>query len=129
MKRYFGAEGICLTNDLSVSIRASKAMQKAVKKANADAATGELKCLPKAEVIAAMIGIPIPAKSIIVANDSMLPPLVMFVFLSIIRFENLFLSNEFKLFCQSNDKIICLIHQQIWHFLGCIEIEARAFFP
>ena len=37
MKRYFGAEGICLTNDLSASIRASKAMQKAVKKANADA--------------------------------------------------------------------------------------------
>ncbi len=104
MKRYFGAEGICLTNDLSVSIRASKAMQKAVKKANADAATGELKCFPKAEVIAAMIGIPIPAKSIIVANDSMLPPLVMFVFLSIIRFENLFLSNEFKLFGQSNDE-------------------------
>ena len=74
-------------------------MQKAVKKAKADAATGELKCFPKAEVIAAMIGIPIPAKSIIVANESMLPPLVMFVFLSIIRFENLFLSNEFKLFC------------------------------
>ena len=99
MKRYFGAEGICLTNDLSVSIRAIKAMQKAVKKAKADAATGELKCFPKAEVIAAMIGIPIPAKSIIVANDSMLPPLVIFVFLSIIRFETLFLSNEFKLFC------------------------------
>ena len=33
-------------------------MQKAMKKANADAATGELKCFPKEEVIAAMIGIP-----------------------------------------------------------------------
>ena len=90
MKRYFGAEGICLTNDLSVSIRASKAMQKAVKKANADAATGELKCFPKAEVIAAMIGIPIPAKSIIVANGSILPPLVMFVFFPIIPVKDLF---------------------------------------
>ena len=103
-KRYFGADGICLTNDLSEIIRASKAMQKAIKKANADAATGELKCFPKEEVIAAITGIPIPAKSIIVANDSMLPPLVIFVFLSIIRFEKLFFSNEFKLFCQSNDK-------------------------
>tara|TARA_B100000579_G_scaffold255875_1_gene210618 strand:- start:318 stop:605 length:288 start_codon:yes stop_codon:yes gene_type:complete len=94
MKRYFGAEGICLTNDLSVSIRASKAMQKAVKKANADAATGELKCFPKAEVIAAMIGIPIPAKSIIVANDSILPPLVMFVFFPIILVRNLFVEQS-----------------------------------
>ena len=94
MKRYFGAEGICLTNDLSVSIRASKAMQKAVKKANADAATGELKCFPKAEVIAAMIGIPIPAKSIIVAKDSILPPLVMFVFFPIILVRNLFVEQS-----------------------------------
>ena len=90
MKRYFGAKGICLTNDLSVVISASKAIQKAIKKAKADAATGELKCLPKEEVIAAMIGIPIPAKSIIVANDSILPPLVTFVFFSIIFVKNLF---------------------------------------
>ena len=90
-KRYFGAEGICLTNDLSVIISASKAIQKAIKKANADAATGEFKCFPKEEVIAAMIGIPIPAKSIIVANDSILPPLVMFVFFSIMSVRNLLL--------------------------------------
>ncbi len=88
-KRYFGAEGICLTNDLSVIISASKAIQKAIKKANADAAIGEFKCFPKEEVIAAMIGIPIPAKSIIVANDSILPPLVIFVFFSIISVRNL----------------------------------------
>ena len=88
-KRYFGAEGICLTNDLSVIIRVSKAIQKAIKKANADAATGELKYFPKEEVIAAMMGIPIPAKSIIVANDSILPPLVIFVFFPIILVKNL----------------------------------------
>ena len=83
----------------------------------------------KAEVIAAMIGIPIPAKSIIVANDSMLPPLVIFVFLSIIRFEKLFLAMNLIYFANQMIKIICLIHQQIWHFLECIEIEVRAFFP
>ena len=77
-------------NDLSVISRAIKAMQKAIKKAKADAAMGELKCLPKEEVIAAIIGIPIPAKSIIVANDSILPPLVMFVFFPIIPVKNLF---------------------------------------
>ena len=32
-KKYLGIDGICLTNDLSVNIRASKAMQKAIKKA------------------------------------------------------------------------------------------------
>ena len=90
MKKYFGAEGICLTNDLSVIVRANKAIQKAVKKAKADAATGELKCFPKEEVIAAMMGIPIPAKSIIVANDSILPPLLIFVFFSIVLAKNLF---------------------------------------
>ena len=90
MKRYFGAEGICLTNDLSVIIRASKAIQKAIKKANPEAATGEPKCFPKEEVIAAMIGIPIPAKSIIMVNDSILPPLVIFVFFPIILVKNLF---------------------------------------
>ena len=90
MKRYFGAEGTCLTNDLSVTITASKAMQKAIKKANADAATGEFKCLPKEEVIAAIIGIPIPAKSIITENDNILPPLVMIVFFFIISVTNLF---------------------------------------
>ena len=63
-------------------------MQKAIKKANADAATGELKCFPKEAVIAAMIGIPIPAKSIIMANDSILPPLVMFFFVPIILVRN-----------------------------------------
>ena len=97
MKKYFGAEGICLTNDLSVIVRANKAIQKAVKKAKADAATGELKCFPKEEVIAAMMGIPIPAKSIIVANDSILPPVVIFVFFPIILVKNLFLlSNGFN---------------------------------
>ena len=90
MKKYFGAEGICLTNDLSEIIRASKAIQKAIKKANAEAAIGEPKCFPKEEVIAAMMGIPIPAKSIIVANDSILPPLVIFVFFPIILVNNLF---------------------------------------
>ena len=90
MKRYFGAEGTCLTNDLSVTITASKAMQKAIKKANADAATGEFKCWPKEEVIAAIIGIPIPAKSIITENDNILPPLVMIVFFFIISVRNLF---------------------------------------
>ena len=90
MKRYFGAEGTCLTNDLSVTITASKAMQKAIKKANADAATGEFKCWPKEEVIAAIIGIPIPAKSIITENDNILPPLVMIVFFFIISVTNLF---------------------------------------
>ena len=97
MKKYFGAEGICLTNDLSVIVRANKAIQKAVKKAKADAATGELKCFPKEEVIAAMMGIPIPAKSIIVANDSILPPVVIFVFFSIILVKILFMfSNGFE---------------------------------
>ena len=90
MKRYFGAEGTCSTNDLSVPISASKAMQKAIKKANADAATGEFKCWPKEEVIAAIIGIPIPAKSIITENDNILPPLVMIVFFFIISVRNLF---------------------------------------
>jgi hypothetical protein len=76
-----------------------------------------------------MIGIPIPANSIIVANDSMLPPLVIFVFLSIIRFEKLFLAMNLNYFANPMIKIICLIRQQIWHFLECIEIEVRAFFP
>jgi len=89
MKRYFGAEGICFTNDLSVIIKASKAIQKAVKKAKAVAATGDPKCFPKEEVIAAMMGIPIPAKSIIVANVSILPPVVIFVFFPIISVKNL----------------------------------------
>tara|TARA_Y100001968_G_scaffold158306_1_gene144742 strand:- start:219 stop:425 length:207 start_codon:yes stop_codon:yes gene_type:complete len=65
-------------------------MQKAIKKAKADAAIGELKCLPKEDVMAAIIGIPIPAKSIIVANDSILPPPVVFVFFPIISAKNLF---------------------------------------
>ena len=90
MKRCFGAEENCLTNGLSLITSASKAIQKANKKANADAAIGELKCFPKEEVIAAMIGIPIPAKSIIVANDNILPPPVIFVFFSIIFVKNLF---------------------------------------
>ncbi len=90
MKRYLGAEGICLTNDLSVIISAIKEIEKAIKKAHADAAIGELKYFPKDAVIAAMMGIPIPAKSIIVANDSILPPLVIFVFFSIILVKNLF---------------------------------------
>ena len=76
-------------NDLSVISRAIKAMQKAIKKAKADAAVGELKCLPKEEVIAAIIGIPIPAKSIIVANDSILPPIDMLVFFFINLVKNL----------------------------------------
>jgi hypothetical protein len=71
-------------------MRASKEIQKAIKKANADAATGELKCFPKEEVIAAMIGIPIPAKSIIVANDNILFPTVMLVFFLIVLAESLF---------------------------------------
>jgi hypothetical protein len=54
-----------------------------MKKLNADAATGELKCFPKEEVIAAMIGIPIPAKSIIVANDNILFPPIILVFFPI----------------------------------------------
>ena len=77
-------------NDLSAISRAIKAMQKAIKKAKADAAMGELKCLPKEEVIAAIIGIPIPAKSIITENDNILPPLVMIVFFFIISVRNLF---------------------------------------
>jgi hypothetical protein len=75
-----GTDGICLTNDLSANTRASKAMQKAIKKAKADAATGEPRCFPKEEVIAAITGIPIPAISIIVANDIILSPLCMFIF-------------------------------------------------
>ena len=75
---------------MSEIIRASKAIQKAVKKANADAATGELKCFAKEDAIAAMTGIPIPTKSIIVANDSILSPMVMFVFFPIIWVRNLF---------------------------------------
>ena len=96
MNRYLGAEGICFTNALSVTIRAIKATQKAIKKAKADAAAGEFKCFPKEEVIAAMMGIPIPAKSIIVANDSILPPLVIFVFVSNILSKTFFLSTGFK---------------------------------
>ena len=80
MKKYLGVDGICLTNDLSVNIRASKAMQKAIKKAKVDAATGEPRCFPKEEVIAAMIGIPIPAMSITVANDIILSPPFIFIF-------------------------------------------------
>ena len=73
MNRYLGAEGICFTNDLSVTIRAIKATQKATKKAMADAAAGEVKWFPKEEVIAAIIGTPIPAMSIIMANDIISP--------------------------------------------------------
>ena len=80
MNRYLGAEGICFTNDLSVTIKAIKAMQKATKKANADAAAGEFKCFPKEEVIAAIIGTPIPAMSMITANDIISPLLLMFIF-------------------------------------------------
>ena len=65
-------------------------MQKAIKKANVDAAAGELKCFPKEEVIAAMIGIPIPAKSIIVANDNILFPPVMLVFFLTVLAKSLF---------------------------------------
>ena len=71
-------------NDLSAIIRANKEMQRAIKKAKADAAMGELRCFPKEAFIAAKIGIPIPAISIIVANDNILTPPAMFDFFSII---------------------------------------------
>ena len=79
-KRCLGAVVISFKNDLSFIINANNAMQKAIKKAKADAATGEFRCFPKEAFIAAKIGIPIPAKSMIEAYDSIFPPAVIFVF-------------------------------------------------
>ena len=58
--------------------------KEAIKKAKADAATGEFRCFPNEAFIAAKIGIPIPAKSMIEAYDSIFPPAVIFVFFFII---------------------------------------------
>ena len=70
-------------------------MQKAIKKAKADAATGEFRCFPKEAFIAAKIGIPIPAKSMIEAYDSIFPPAVIFVFFFITY--KLFINDKFEL--------------------------------
>ena len=56
---------------------------KSYKKAKADAATGEFRCFPNEAFIAAKIGIPIPAKSMIEAYDSIFPPAVILVFFSL----------------------------------------------
>ena len=61
-----------------INERAKFAMQAG--EAKVDAATGEPRCFPKEEVIAAMIGIPIPAMSITVANDIILSPPFIFIF-------------------------------------------------
>ena len=89
-KRCLGAVEISFKKDLSFKSNANSAIQKAIKKATADAATGEFRCFPNEAFIAAKIGIPIPAKSMIEANDSIFPPAVLSVFLFII-FKNFFI--------------------------------------
>ncbi len=46
-KRCLGAVAISFKKDLSLKSNANSAIQKAIKKAKADAATGELRCFPK----------------------------------------------------------------------------------
>ena len=95
-KRCLGAVAISFKKDLSLKSNANSAIQKAIKKAKADAATGELRCFPKEAFIAAKIGIPIPAKSMIEAYDSIFPPEVISVFFFII-FINFSLNDKFEL--------------------------------
>ena len=128
-KRCLGAVEISFKKDLSLKSNANSAIQKAIKKAKADAATGEFRCFPNEAFIAAKIGIPIPAKSMIEAYDSIFPPAVILVFFFII-FMNFLLNYKFELLLINlNDFFIYLIHQQILHFLECTETEALAFFP
>ena len=128
-KRCLGAVAISFKKDLSLKSNANSAIQKAIKKAKADAATGELRCFPKEAFIAAKIGIPIPAKSMIEAYDSIFPPAVISVFFFII-FINFSLNDKFELLVlYLNVFFICLIRQQILHFPECTETGALAFFP
>ena len=129
-KRCLGADEISFKNDLSFIINANNAMQNATKKAKADAATGEFRCFPKEAFIAAKIGIPIPAKSMIVANDSILPPAVILVFFFIIFLQTFLLNDKFELLgIYLNAFFIYPIHQQILHFLEYTETGVLAFSP
>ena len=93
-KRCLGAVAISFKKDLSFKINANSAIQKAIKKAKADAATGEFRCFPNEAFIAAKIGIPIPAKSMIEAYDSIFPPAVISVFFFIIFINFIFICNN-----------------------------------
>ncbi len=127
-KRCLGAVAISFKKDLSLKSNANSAIQNAIKKAKADAATGEFRYFPNEAFIAAKIGIPIPAKSMVKEYDSIFPPAVILFFFII--FINFLLNDKFELLVTYlNVFFIYLIHQQILHFFECTETGALAFFP